>query len=197
VWGQGWSKIQRNIKKPEVCCCSPWNAPEPCTIEPYNRMEVVTWGFDSGIFSTIGGVSLYAEPDGDIWTKVHLEEFTVKKFTGQSLCTFEGLNGFSSVDFHWSGGPSDSNCGTCTVWKIADPIDWEFTFGGNPVQAVQDVYVYDSITTDMYDKNTVRVYTDGGCISECQEVINYSAATSGLAYLLPESYTPDGTEDTI
>jgi hypothetical protein len=159
-------------------------------------MEIVTWGFDSGIFSNIGALSMYAEPDGDVWIKVHLEEFTIKKFVGTSLCDFEGLAPFSSVDFHWSGGPSDSNCGTCTEWKVVEPISLGFSFSGNVVEPVEDLYLFDSMTTDLYDKDATKVYFDGGCATDCDLFVAYTDATDGRAYYLPD-YTPDGTEEQL
>lgn len=187
------SKLKKDLAERKIRVFKP---PQSCIVEPYNRMEIVTWGFDSGIFSSLGGNSLYAEPDGDIWIKVHLEEFTIKKFTGTSLCSFEGLAPFSSVDFHWSGGPSDSNCGACTEWKIVQPFSFSFTLGGNAVTPVEDLYVYDTMVTDLFDKNGARSYVDGGCSTACDLVVDYTDADDNRAYYLPD-YVADGTEEEL
>lgn len=171
--------------------------PGECIIEPFNTMEVVTWGFDSGVFGSFGNtIQAYYAPDGEIWTNIHLEEFTIKKFTGTSLCAFQGLTPMSSVDFHWSGGPDDSNCGICNEWKISEPIELGLTFNGAEAEVYENLYVYNNITYGFTDKNNERAYIDGDCVPSCAPLIRIKEAFSGYGYLLVD-YTPDGTENQL
>ena len=173
-----------------------FEAPEECVIEPFNRMEVVTWGFDSGVFGSFGSLQTYYAPDGEIWMNVHLEEFTIKKFTGSSLCVFEGLTPMSSVDFHWSGGPDDSNCGICNEWKISEPIQLGLTYNGAEAEVYENLYVYNDVTYNFTDKNNQRAYIEGDCIPSCPPLVSIKQSSTGHGYLLID-YTPDGTEDNL
>ena len=159
-------------------------------------MEVVTWGFDSGVFGSFGSLQTYYAPDGEIWMNVHLEEFTIKKFTGSSLCVFEGLTPMSSVDFHWSGGPDDSNCGICNEWKISEPIQLGLTYNGAEAEVYENLYVYNDVTYNFTDKNNQRAYIEGDCIPSCPPLVSIKQSSTGHGYLLID-YTPDGTEDNL
>ena len=103
---------------------------------------------------------------------------------------------FLVLIFTGQGGPSDSNCGTCTEWEIVEPISLSFTLSGNSVTPIEDVYLYDTLVTNLYNKDASRTYIDGGCSTSCDLVVDYLEATDNRAYYLPD-YTPDGTEEQL
>ena len=104
---------------------------ESCEVKAYNTLEVVTWGLDSGRWTSNALVLLtggedensakdYIPPDGNIPVKVYLEEFTIRESQTEDLCEFESINPFSSLDFGISGGlPQAGVCNYCPDWEVA------------------------------------------------------------------------------